>query len=201
MAEEVNQEELTFDQRNTTYQDVKYTQVYKKWFHSKSFGGFLSLRLWDETAMLNVDIGQTNEKNELVGNTSVWVPALKFNTYTRAVVSNSPVATAAFPSHNFAHYGGAMVEGKAVSRIFKVEYWDKEGGLASGFRFKAGHFGATKTATGAYQPDTKMSLRRNEIKVTHQEMAEIAMRLDYAIVNAIHTYNGEGTWLNAVTAS
>lgn len=191
---EAPETELSFDQRpGVDPKEYAKNQVYKKWFFAGSVGGFLSIRVWPDAGMFHIDIGQLNAKKELVGHTEVWVPAIKFASYTRAVASGT--YNLAYPNATFAHYGGAMIEQKPMSRIFKVEYWTKDE-PQSGLHFKNGHFNAKRTDQGAYQPLLKEEIRRNSIKVTYAELLEIAYRLDLSISSCI--INSPG-WLADVT--
>lgn len=150
-------------------------QVYKKWFRTKDSGGFLSVRAWADAGMLHIDIGATRGK-ELASHSEAYVPMVKLATYVRAVTNG--YAPTLYPNETFVHYGGSMVAGEPLSRILKIEYWPN---TTDSFIWKVGHFHATRSATGAYTPNMKQEIRRDSIKMTRVEMAELAYRLDTAI--------------------
>lgn len=180
-----NQIEIEFDQRGDEHAR-NADEVYKKWFKAGDLSGFLSIRMWADAGMAHVDIGQT-KGGELVSHTAAYVPVVKLLTYLRAVTNG--YASNLYKDEVFVHYGGSMVEGNPISRIFKIEYWKND---PSAFHWKIGHFRATRTDQGAYAPNMKEEIRRDSIKVSRLEMAEILTWIELAVTSCIISDN---TWL------
>lgn len=160
-------------------QNRKPDEVYKKWFKAGDLSGFLSVRMWADAGLLNIDIGQT-KNNELASHAAAYVPVVKLLTYLRAVTNG--YAPNLYKDEVFVHYGGSMNDGNPVSRIFKIEYWKND---PSAFHWKIGHFRATRTAQGAYTPNMKEEIRRDSIKVARIEMAEITSWVEIAVASCI----------------
>ena len=139
-------------------------ELYKKWFRTPSQAGFLSISPWRETGMVAIDIGEVKD-GQLSRATKCYVSAIELTAYLRGACDT-----------NFMHYGGAQVEGKPVSRVFKVEPTDNNRFLGN-----CGHFEARRSDTGAYIPNMKNSLSQNMIQVTPDEMRQICLRLELAL--------------------
>jgi hypothetical protein len=88
-------------------------------------------------------------------------------------------------NEGFSHYGGANIEGQPVSRILKVHHWQQEKDKydPSAFVWKCGHFKARKSSTGAFIPDMRAPISIHSIKVSRQEMNELALALSLALTN------------------
>lgn len=181
------EEENTFESsnQNKTYQ----THLYKKWFRSKTQSGFLTIFPWFEALKLKIDIGKTSADGKLLSSTNVFVDLIDFGAYLRSVVNGNAITN--FPQNQklgvptdegFVSYGGASVEGKPISRIFKSHYWQSssEDYDSSSFVWKCGHFAARKTETGAFIPDMKSPISVDSIKVTRQDICSISYLVDLA---------------------
>lgn len=173
---------------------ASYTNdLYKKWFRSKTQNGFVSIKPWFEALKLKIDIGKTSADGKLLSSTNVFVDAIDFGAYLRAIVQNTAVN--AFPANDrmgiptaegFASYGGGMIDGKPVSRIFKAHYWQANDTYDSNsFAWKCGHFAARKSDTGAFIPDMKSALSVDLIKVTRQDIHSISYLVDMAIISHV----------------
>lgn len=177
--------------------------LYKKWFKSKSQSGFVSIRPWFQGMKFSIDIGKTNPSGKLESNTNCFVDAIDFAAYLRSIVTNT--ATFNFPSNErlglntpeaFVSYGGTTLQsGQQISRIFKCQYWQSGETIdSSSFIWKAGHFKARKSDTGAFIPDMKSPLSVDSIKVTRQEIVSISYLLDMSLISYV-TNNTE--WYDA----
>lgn len=165
--------------------------LYKKWFRSKTQSGFLAIKPWFQALKMKIDIGKTSSEGKLISSTNVFVDAIDLAAYLRAICSGS--AKTIFTSNDklgipteegFASYGGAMIDGKPVSRIFKAHYWQNGDSYdETSFVWKCGHFVARKSDSGAFIPDMKQMLSIDSIKVTRQEIASISYLLDLAMTS------------------
>lgn len=163
--------------------------LYKKWFRSKSQSGFLSIRPWFAGMKFKLDIGKTSPDGKLLSHTNIYVDAVDFAAYLKAIVNGN--GSILYPSNDklglptpegFASYGGSNVEGKPVSRIFKAHHWPSgETFDPNSFIWKAGHFNARVSDTGAFIPDMKSPLSVDSIKVTRQDISSISYLLDLAL--------------------
>jgi hypothetical protein len=163
--------------------------LYKKWFRSKSQSGFLAIRPWYEALKLKIDIGKTSSDGKLLSSTAVFVDAIDLAAYLRSVSNGT--ATVNYPANErtglptaegFVSYGGATIEGKPVSRIFKSHYWTSGDTYdETSFVWKCGHFAARKSDSGAFIPDMKQLIRADSIKVTRQDMCSISYLVDLAL--------------------
>jgi len=163
--------------------------LYKKWFRSKTQSGFLALRPWYKALKLKVDIGKTSSDGKLISSTNVFVDVVDLAAYLRSISNGT--ATLNFPSNErmgiptsegFVSYGGGMIEGKPVSRIFKAHYWQSgESYDESSFVWKCGHFAARKSDSGAFIPDMKQMISMDSIKVTRQDVCSISYLVDLAL--------------------
>ena len=158
-------------------------ELYKKWFRSRDRVGFLSLRHWLTAGKVAIDIGEASG-GSLTGATMVWTNALALASYLRAVSSGQGqliYPAGKQPAESYIYYGGGSdKDGKPISRVLKVVYWTADD-PSSGFAWKTGHFPATRTSTGAYQPDMSSPISTNLIKISRAEMAEMSLRLELAL--------------------
>lgn len=167
--------------------------LYKKWFRSKSQSGFLSIRPWFQGMKFKIDIGKTSPDGKLLGHTHLYVDAIDFAAYLRAIVQGNAlnIYTAnermGVPTpEGFSSYGGANVDGKAISRIFKAHYWTSGDTVdPTAFVWKAGHFAARVSDTGAFIPDMKSPLSVDSIKVTRQDIASISYIVDLSLTSYV----------------
>lgn len=170
-------------------------EIYKKFWRTKTAGGFLAIRSWFDAGKLSLDIGETAPEGGLVSNTIVWTPVVPFATYLRAITTNTArtlyPATGTAAPETFLYFGGSNTEQGPVSRIIKVAYWS---GATTGeaFEFKAGHFKAQESSSGAFLPDMKSPLSQNKIKILRREMAEMSYILDLTV----QAYTSKENWLS-----
>ena len=163
--------------------------LYKKWFKSKSQSGFVSIRPWFQGMKFNVDIGKTSPAGKLESSTNCFVDAVDFAAYLRSISNGTAVVN--FPANerlgiptpeSFVSYGGATVNNRVISRIFKVQYWQSGDNVdTSAFNWKVGHFKARKSESGAFIPDMKSPLSVDSIKVTRQDIVSISYLLDLSL--------------------
>lgn len=166
------------------------TDLYKKWFRSKTQSGFLSIKPWFAGMKFKIDIGKTNPDGKLISSTSVYLDAFDFGAYLRSIVNGT--ADKNFPANErngipspegFASYGGAEINGKPVSRIFKAHYWQNGDSFdESAFAWKCGHFAARKSDTGAFIPDLKSPISVDFLKVTRQDICSISYLIDLSLM-------------------
>jgi hypothetical protein len=165
------------------------SDLYKKWFRSKSQSGFLAIRPWYEALKFKIDIGKTSPDGKLLSSTNVFVDAIDFGAYLKSIVSGT--AQNNYPSNakmgvptpeGFVSYGGAVVDNKPVSRIFKAHHWQSNDEYdPNSFVWKCGHFAARKSDSGAFIPDMKQLISADMIKVTRQDVCSISYIVDMAI--------------------
>lgn len=185
-----------FDNFESNQNDSKKSyekDLYKKWFRSKTQSGFLSIRPWFEGLKLRIDIGKTSSEGKLISSTNVFVDIIDFGAYLRAIVNGT--AATAYPANDkmgvptpegFVSYGGAKIEGKPISRIFKAHHWQTgENYDSSSFVFKTGHFEARLAESGAFIPDMKNIISFDSIKVTRQDIHSISYIVDLAIISHV----------------
>jgi hypothetical protein len=167
--------------------------LYKKWFKSKTQSGFVSIRPWFQGMKFSIDIGKTNPEGKLESSTNCFVDAVDFGAYLKSIANNT--ASFNFPSNekmgvstpeSFVSYGGSVVDGQPISRIFKSQYWQSgEAFDSSSFMWKIGHFKARKSDSGAFIPDMKSPLSVDSIKVTRQEIVSISYIVDLSLISHV----------------
>lgn len=177
--------EVLFSKDEKDYEN----DLYKKWFRSKTQSGFLSIRPWFTGMKFKIDIGKTSPDGKLISHTNLYVDAIDFAAYLKAITNGN--ATTLYPANDrlglptpegFASYGGATIDNKPVSRIFKAHHWSAgENFDPTAFVWKAGHFAARVSDTGAYIPDMKSVLSVDSIKVTRQDISSISYLVDLAL--------------------
>jgi hypothetical protein len=185
LDDDSNNPEQVFSKENKDYEN----DLYKKWFRSKTQSGFLSIRPWFTGMKLKIDIGKTSADGKLLGHTNVYVDAVDFAAYLKAIVQGN--AAHIYPANDrlglptaeaFASYGGAKIDNKPISRIFKSHHWMSGDTIdPSAFVWKSGHFNARVSDTGAFIPDMKSSLSVDSIKVTRQDISSISYIVDLAL--------------------
>lgn len=167
--------------------------LYKKWFRSKTQSGFLSIRPWFQGLKLRIDIGKTSSDGKLLSSTNVFVDVVDFGAYLKAITTGTAALAYAandrtgVPSaEGFVSYGGAKINGKPVSRIFKSHYWQNGDVFDSNnFVFKTGHFEARMADSGAFIPDMKNIISFDSIKVTRQDIHSISYMVDLAMASHV----------------
>jgi hypothetical protein len=178
----------------TNIDNKDYQQdLYKKWFRSKTQSGFLAMRPWHQALKMKIDIGKTSSDGKLLGNTAVFVDSVDFAAYLKSVTlltasTNYPAneRMGAPTPESFVSYGGSVIEGKPVSRIFKAHYWQSgEEFDTTSFVWKCGHFAARKSDSGAFIPDMKASISVDSIKVTRQDIASISYLIDLSMISHV----------------
>lgn len=165
---------------NTTTDIVPGTEertpaIFKKWFKTKTRSGFISLTPWFDALKVSVDIGEV-ANGKVTSNTLVWTDLIGLTAYLKSV-ANGTSLSAYGETEEYSTYGGARIEGKPVSRIFKVHQWEDN----KGFAWKTGHFAARQSDSGAFIPDMTKKISSNLIKVTRPEMHEMALRLELGL--------------------
>lgn len=190
--------------KSSSEEQKSYSQdLYKKWFRSKTQNGFLSIKPWMEALKLKIDIGKTSPDGKLISSTNVFVDTIDFAAYLKSIVSGTSkeIYTVnekmGLPSlESFASYGGAKIDGKPVSRIFKAHYWTNgESFDETCFVWKCGHFNARVSDTGAFIPDMKNPLSVDFIKVTRQDISSISYIVDLAMVSYV---SQDINWMNNI---
>lgn len=165
-------------------------EFYKYWFSFKGRGGFLSMSPWLATNKISIDIGETKEsggKSTSGGNTKLWTNTLDLYAYLTAITNNTAAelypAKGRDPAESYIYYGGGSMDGKLVSRILKIHYWqDKnQNYIEDAFAWKAAHFEGTQGPTGAIQPNMQNQLSGNMIKIPRLEMHKMQQRLHFTL--------------------
>lgn len=178
----------------STVDNKDYQQdLYKKWFRSKTQSGFLAIRPWHQALKMKVDIGKTSPEGKLLSSTAVFLDSVDFAAYLKSITNLT--APTNYPANDrmglptaesFASYGGAMIEGKPVSRIFKSHYWQSgEEYDTTSFVWKCGHFAARKSDSGAFIPDMKSVISVDSIKVTRQDICSISYLIDLCMISHV----------------
>lgn len=181
----------------------KYSNtLYKKWFRSKTQSGFVSIRPWFQGMKFSIDIGRTNPDGKLESSTNCFLDAVDFAAYLKAIVNGTAISN--FPANDrlgtstpesFVSYGGGNINGQPVSRIFKAQYWQSGDNVdSSAFIWKAGHFKARKSDSGAFIPDMKSPISVDSIKVSRQDIVSISYLLDLSLIS--HAVNNTD-WYDA----
>lgn len=190
---------ITEEFDNSTSDDAVITErvyeqdLYKKWFRSKTQSGFISIRPWFAGMKFKIDIGKTGPDGKLVSSTNAFVDAVDFAAWLRAVVNGTAVKdfpenqrTGSVTAESFVSYGGTEINSRPISRILKIHYWQNGDTYdTSAFVFKAGHFDAKKSETGAFLPNMKSPISVDSIKVTRQELHSIAYLVDLSLVSHV----------------
>jgi len=163
--------------------------LYKKWFRSKTQSGFLAIKPWHQALKMKIDIGKTSSEGKLLSSTAVFIDAIDLGAYLRSISNQTALVN--YPQNDkngsptpesFVSYGGSVVDGKPISRIFKAHYWQNgEDYDSSAFVWKCGHFAARKSDSGAFIPDMKSPISVDQIKVTRQEICSIAYLIDLSL--------------------
>lgn len=186
--------------QNKTNQEYE-NDLYKKWFRSKNQSGFLAIRPWYQALKLKIDIGKTSSDGKLLSSTNVFVDAIDLAAYLRSIVVGTaennypPNPKMGVPtSEGFVSYGGAVVDNKPISRIFKAHHWQSNDEYdPTSFVWKCGHFAARKSDSGAFIPDMKQMISADLIKVTRQDVCSISYLVDLAL----NSYTANNTdWYN-----
>ena len=193
MIQESNNSDNALQSDEPIGERVYEKDLYKKWFRSKTQSGFISIRPWFAGMKFKIDIGRTGPDGKLMSSTNVFVDAVDFAAWLRAVVNGSAAKdfpanekTGALTNESFVSYGGAEINNKPVSRILKIHHW-QNGDLydSSAFVFKAGHFEARKSDTGAFLPNMKAPISIDSIKITRQELHSISYLVDLSLASYV----------------
>ena len=92
-----------------------------------------------------------------------------------------------------------MTEDGPVARVLKVHHWaTKDAFDSASFVWKCGMFGAKKSDSGAFIPNMSDTRSVHSIKVTRQEMAEMAVLLGLNLNNHVSHFD-EDVWLRQIT--
>ena len=165
------------------------TELYKKWFRSKTSSGFLAIKPWFEGMKFKIDIGKTAPEGKLISSTNVYLDAFDSAAYLKSIANGTAITNypanerTGIPSpEGFSSYGGSEINGKPVSRIFKSHYWQNGDSFdPNAFAWKCGHFAARKSESGAFIPDLKSPISVDFIKVTRQDICSISYLLDLSL--------------------
>jgi hypothetical protein len=167
--------------------------LYKKWFRSKTQSGFLAIKPWNQALKMKIDIGKTSSEGKLLSSTPIFVDSIDFGAYLKSIANGTSLIN--FPQNekngsptpeSFVSYGGSVIEGKPISRIFKAHYWQSgEDYDSTSFVWKCGHFAARKSDSGAFIPDMKSPLSVDQIKVTRQEITSISYLVDLSMYSYV----------------
>lgn len=165
--------------------------LYKKWFRSKTQAGFLAIRPWNQALKFKIDIGKASPEGKLLSSTAVFVDAIDFAAYLRSIANLTAVKNYPFneklgvpTNEGFVSYGGAVIDNKPVSRIFKSHYWQtNEQYDENSFVWKSGHFAARKSDSGAFIPDMKSPVSVDQIKVSRQDICSISYLVDLSLTS------------------
>lgn len=170
-----------------------HQELYKKWFRSKTQSGFLAIRPWHQALKMKIDIGKTSPEGKLISSTPVFVDSIDFSAYLKSIANGS--AKVNYPANerlgspteeSFVSYGGAVIDGKPISRIFKAHYWQNNDVYdTTSFVWKCGHFAARKSDSGAFIPDMKSPLSVDQIKVTRQDICSISYLMDLSLTSYV----------------
>lgn len=181
------------DASETTEKPAYNNPLYKKWFKSKTQSGFLAIKPWFDGMKFLIDIGKTSNEGKLESSTACYVEAADFAAYLKCIVSGT--AENVYPAseklgipypESFISYGGSIINGNPVSRIFKAQYWPAgENVDKSSFIWKSGHFKARKTDIGALIPDMKSPLSVDSIRVSRKDISTISYMLDMAMYSHV----------------
>jgi len=191
VEESQNTSDSNDDSEEIVSERVYEKDLYKKWFRSKNQSGFIAIRPWFAGMKFKIDIGRTNPDGKLVSNTNVFVDAVDFAAWLRAVINGSAARdfpinekTGAITNESFVCYGGTEINSRPISRILKIHHWQNgETFDPTAFVFKAGHFEARKSDTGAFLPNMKAPISIDSIKVTRQELHSISYLVDLALAS------------------
>lgn len=176
---------------------VKHEQnIYKKWFKTRDKSGFISLQGWAQAGKISIDIGEI--VNDQVRSTKVWTNIIEFAAYIKSITNNTHKylypGSNNMPDGSFIYYGGGVVDGKPISRVVKIHSWqygpkDSPKYDDKAFAFKAAHFPAKKSQSGAYIPEMSSGpLSINMIKVLTQDIAAMSYRLDLYLTSFACNY-------------
>lgn len=185
-------EEKIVDSKPVITDTKDYQQdLYKKWFRSKTQSGFLALKPWFQALKVKIDIGKTSPEGKLISSTNVFVDIIDLGAYLKAIVNGTADKIYLANEKNgiptvegFASYGGAVIDGKPISRIFKAHHWQNNDSFdTASFVWKCGHFVARKSESGAFIPDMKQAISVDSIKVTRQDIASISYLIDLAMIS------------------
>ena len=189
LDDDSNSPEKVFSKDDKDYEN----DLYKKWFRSKTQSGFLSISPWFTGMKLKIDIGKTSPDGKLLGHTQLYVDAVDFAAYLKSITLGT--AADIYPANDrlgiptpeaYASYGGGKIDGKPVSRIFKAHHWSSGDTYDSNaFVWKAGHFTARVSDSGAYIPDMKSPISVDSIKVTRQDISSISYIVDLALYSYV----------------
>ena len=67
------------------------TELYKKWFRSKTSSGFLAIKPWFEGMKFKIDIGKTAPEGKLISSTNVYLDAFDFAAYLKSIANGTAV--------------------------------------------------------------------------------------------------------------
>lgn len=160
-----------------------YLPLYKKWTRAKGTNYFCTVSYpWFAANKISVEVGMS-EDGTLTGVTKVWTDGFAFASWLHQFVADHLRHTR--PTNKgkyYAHYGGAVVEGRPIARVLDV------GPLAGNEQqrsvIRVAHLVGVKTEQGAFIPKTPQEVLSNHsIQMTVPELVDLSYRLD-------HCYSG-----------
>lgn len=164
------------------------SEVYKKWFRFGEKQGFLSIKPWLEAGKFLIDIGEINSGNLV--STPSYQDAVRLSVMLDITADGRFGET--YGDDGYIAYGGGMVKGEPVSRVFKVTHWVTNGKVdLTAFAFKNGLFEAKKTAQNAFIPDMQKPKSISTIKISLEEVREMAKRVNLSLTNFAAQYPGD----------
>jgi len=166
---------------------------------------------WMDAGRVIVDISEVDgSSNKLKGGTSAFLKVTPLATWLRAVATGQgrliypPIKGSGVSTpENFMVYGGGILKGQPVSRVFKAHHWptsrDDKGVPTAfdegAFMWRTVLYKAKQGDKGQFIPvDMGAPLSTHAIKMTRQEMAEVSYAVDMYQMNMAARL-GPNDWL------
>ncbi len=168
-------------------------EIYKIWSRTKEVSRFLSVKYFAQGKKFIIDIGVTdNGSGKLKSSTFVFVDAVILLSYIRAInrgtapniyrASDNPKDQLPCPE-SIIVFGGGIVEGKPIARVFKTHYWQSGGSYdPTAFAWKCAHFTAKQSSSGAFIQADSTPISNDSIKMTRKQIAEMEILLEAALM-------------------
>lgn len=158
--------------------------VYKKWHKT----GFISVGLWYEHKKVMVEVGRTDQNDQLLSATKCYVPMNAFVSLLYADLHGlTDRIYPKFSTEGYSFYGGGPHQGGFVSRVVKIEpHWKAHKDAqpdTSARTIKCGHFEGTRTATKAIKPNRdKPAISSDQAKLDLADLSMIYHDLNTLII-------------------
>lgn len=168
----------------------KVVPVHKKWMQTTGKGGFVNVEYWPRTNRVVIDIGTTQD-NKLISSAKCYVKAYQFLAYLEAEVNDTvdhlyPDFFSEDPKKVGVVWYGGTGGANPVARVFKSQPWYND---QTGRAFKCGWFEGEPKAKGAISPIYSKELRKEQIKMTMVEIAELYQALKMTML--VQTLQGK----------